>query len=190
MGEWRLKLGAFDLDYVSGRLRAFAAEYSAGGPARRYVLADDELVPEGAVLANAALVMRLLQRHRRLIVVELPFTATKIIVQNNIRVLGLGPEGDRTARIQARANGSVRREVRSRRTIAAVRQRTQPSPGPEAQIPAILQVGPNWLVEEQVEGRHVGEPEMRRFAATCLPAFYRHTARQRPYPGSRASRCS
>jgi hypothetical protein len=174
---------ALNLALVSETLHAFAAEYAAGGPSRRYVLAENALVEESAVLADAPLVMRLIQRYRRLVVVELPLTATRIIVSGSVRVLGLGPGAARTARVHARANGSVRREVTARRTIAEIRRRTGFAPEPEARIPAILQVGPNWLVEEQIDGRHVAEPEMRRFAATCLPAFYRHTARHRPYRG-------
>jgi hypothetical protein len=176
--------GAFDLDVAGERLRAFAAEYGQGGPPRRYVLAENALLEESAALANAPLVMNLIRRYRRLITVELPFTATKVIARSNIRILGLGPRGDRTARIQMRRGvGSLRREIRARRVIATIRRRMQRNSEPEAQIPAMLEMGANWLVEEQVEGQHAGEMQMRRFAATLLPAFYRSTLRQRPYRG-------
>jgi hypothetical protein len=184
LGEWQLRIGGFDLDHVSRRLSDFAAEYGAGGRAQRFVLADDALVEESAVLADAPLVMRLIQRHRRLVTLDLPFTATRIVARSNIRVLGLGPRADRTARIQMRqGSGSIRRDVRARRTIAAIRARRPVPEKPEVEIPAILKIGRDWLVEEQIAALHPGAGEVRAFTENWLPAFYRHTLRPRPYRG-------
>jgi hypothetical protein len=148
------------------------------------VLGGDTLLNESDVMANASLLMRLLNRYGRLITVELPFSAKVVLAKTNFRIVGLGPRSDLTARVQIRnVYGSIHREVTARRVVEALQERRPRNPAATPQIPKIVERGSTWLVEEQIAGRHASKADLRRFIAGQLPWFYEGTVRPRPYRG-------
>jgi hypothetical protein len=149
----------------------------------RFVLAQDALINEPMVTANSALLMQLLEKYKRLVTVELPFSARAILAQSNIRVLGFGPTADLSVRIQMRRNW-LRREIRSRDVIAGIRRRNSAALKGGLVIPEILRRGKDWLVEQQLPARHSDEADFRPFIEGMLPGFYELTVRPRPYRGA------
>jgi hypothetical protein len=178
------RIGPYDLELVCDRLRRFAAEYQAGGATARYVLANGALVNERVVHADAGLMMRTLSQHRRLHVVDLPFTAERVLIKNNIAIIGLGERGELVARVQMRREkrGSpIRREVRARRIFSAMLTRSS-VPGHGFGIPAVVQIDPamNWLIEERATGVMPGPSEVEVFLRRYAANFYGPTLRFAP----------
>jgi hypothetical protein len=171
------RFGRFDLDAVVERLRAFGQAYDGAGDPARYVVAGDALLNEQRVLAVPSLPAEITARHGRLITVDLPLSAPAILARSNLRVMGLGPNGDRCARVQMRhGQTSIRREVRARQIALGLGLRS-------LVVPAVLARGQGWVVDQQVGGHHAREPEMLRFIQTALPAFHAGTVRMRPFRG-------
>src|SRR5690606_8047785 len=128
--------------------------------------------------------MRTLGRQRGLHVVELPLSAERVLVKNNIRIIGLGRRGELVVRIQVRRGRrfSLGREVRMRRVLSALLQQA-PGIARHLAIPRMVRVGPamSWLVEERAPGGiMVGPAAMDAFLRVHAPAFYGLTARSRP----------
>jgi hypothetical protein len=181
------KVGAFDIDFVAARLRRFAAEYGAGGPPARYVLAGDSLLNERRVRADAGLMMSIMNRHGRLVTIDLPFSAIAILTNTNIRILGLGRKADASARIQLhrQRGSSLARETRGRRIFAGLLG-CDPGFGRSRGfgIPTVLASGRNWLVDEQINGGHSASGDVSRFLEAYAPMLYACTVRMRPFRSS------
>lgn len=172
------RLGWFSLADVVTRIGAFAKAYRKGGGERRYVLFENTLVLEERLLADSALLMKTLNRHGRLIKVDLPITAQAIVAGWNLRILGLGGDARRAAQIRMRGGkGQLFREITARRAFEKVI-----ADDPEVAMPAIHAYDQRdgvWLVEDIVEGRHADLNDLASFLSVSVPRLYRKTARLR-----------
>jgi hypothetical protein len=181
-----LRIGPYDLEFVCDRLRRFAAEYRAGGPAARYVLANGALVNERLVHADAGLMMRTLSQHRRLHTVELPFTAERVLVKSNIRIIGLGRRAELVAKLQLRHSPgtSLRREVRTNLILSRLVE-NHPELGRQRgfAIPRIVRshAAGRWMIEERAPGAMATDAGVAAFLARYGRPFYALTARPRSW---------
>jgi hypothetical protein len=181
-----LLIGPYDLEFVCDRLRRFAAEYRAGGAAARYVLANGALVNERLVHADASLMMRTLSQHRRLHSVELPFTAERVLVKSNIRIIGLGRRAELVAKLQLRHSPgmSLRREVRTNLILSRLVE-SHPELGRRRgfAIPRIVRshAAGRWMIEERAHGTMANDADVAAFLARYGRPFYALTARPRSW---------
>jgi hypothetical protein len=180
------RIGPYDLEFVCDRLRRFAAEYRAGGASARYVLTNGALVNERLVHGDAGLVMRTLSRQRRLHVVELPFSAERVLVKSNIRIIGLGRRAELVAKIQLRHSlgTSLRREVRTNLILSRLVE-SHPELGRRRgfAIPRVVRSSAQqrWLIEERAPGVMATEADVAAFLARYGRPFYGLTARPRAW---------
>lgn len=180
------RIGPYDLAFVCERLRRFAAEYRAGGPSARYVLTNGALVNERVVHADAGLVMQTLSHQRRLHVVELPFSAERVLVKSNMRVIGLGRRADLVAKIQLRHSlgTSLRREVRTNLILSRL-VANHPELGRQRgfAIPRIVRSNGSgrWMIEERAPGVMAADGDVAAFLARYGTPFYGLTARLRAW---------
>jgi hypothetical protein len=167
-----------EISDVADRLTSFAEEAGLAGEPETYVVADETLVAEREVVRDAAMVMRILNRHRRMIRIQLPFAAGRIHLGANARVFGLKTRRNATAkvRLENSPQRSFTRECTARRVIArniATRALA---------IPRVLKRGRGgqWFIEEFVRGKDGTIADLEEFLARHAHEFYRATARARP----------
>jgi hypothetical protein len=159
-----LKLNKYDIEFVVRRLREFAAGAGIAGPLETYVVYGASLVPQREVVKDAALVMRVLSRHRQAITVQLPFLARRIQVKSNARVFGIRSMNGLTAKValaEQRVGLSFRRDMTARRIV-------EPHLSDRLRVPLIHKRdrrGARWLIEELVEDTHAGDSELMRLVA-------------------------
>jgi hypothetical protein len=168
------------LNYLVSSLKRFAAEYGCSGPAETFIVYDDTLIGWHRVQADAGLQMRILNRHRQLIRITLPFTADKITVDRNARIFGFDRRKDRTAKILMKPPARpFFGDVRARRLIASLLAGDAPITVPR--LLAYDRKHAGWLVEEFVEGTWVSRGDAPALLAALIAAgFYQSTARLRP----------
>jgi hypothetical protein len=170
----------FELSGVVERLRAFAAGAGLDGETTTYVLADQELIPRHLLAADGFRVMRIIERYGRLITVDLPFVAERILVGANVRVLGLPAMPGLTAKVRMLrrryVGRSFFRDFVARRVLEAL------IPGDEWSVPRLHKRDKRgtWLIEDHVAGKQLTASDLLHFIERHGPSLYGITARLKP----------
>lgn len=173
-----IDLGPFPLPVVVERLRAFAGDYRGGGRPCVYVVYGNILVREDRVLNNPSLLMKVLSHHRRMIKVDLPFTANVIFAATNLRIIGLGGDEHLTAKVRLRGKkGQLFREMTARRVLTQVLADQSRVSIPRAR--AYDGRDGLWVVEEFVDARHSNSGDAAAFLSAPAASFYGATIRGR-----------
>jgi hypothetical protein len=174
-----LKIASHDLVKIVERLSRFARDAGIGGDKETYVQFRNELLPRRAVEADSVLLMRVFNAHRRLMPMDLPFSARRIHIRHNARILGLRRIPGTTARVQLAAKQiaeSTFRECRVRRIVSAHLDQAGGLRIPD--LRAWDRRG-HWLIEDEIEGSLADAAAMARFVERHMAALYRPSARPR-----------
>lgn len=182
---------------LSGRIHQFAAEYGCAGHAT-YVLFGNALLRSAQVEANAQLLAKVINRHRRLTRVSLPLVADRIETRTNARIFGLTAHNgrDATVKILMRHSGKTLETRKYGNSLFAdLHARRLAADGLRQALtvfaPRVFDYDRErgrWIVEEYVAGIRATRKDVVPIAASLdVPAIYRGAARMRPIGRSKAA---